>query len=132
MDEPGQLHRLEMALDVTVTSKLGTADDKLSVLKALEDGKKGEYADMYDKIHIDAYGLAMDTAGNIGPNLLKLIEKCDEFRGVGWEDRKPTWLSWKCPTYKQAWITKFVVSMQMAAAAKINFAASAVVNKRQR
>ncbi len=85
---------------------------------------------MYDLINVDTLGLAMDTSGNVGPNLLTLIEKCDKFRGPAWADYLPKWGSWRCPTFKQAWLTRFTVSMQVAAASKLNFAAASVARSR--
>ena len=75
-------------------------------------------------------GLAMDVYGNVGPNLLKLIRKCE----VHWvslgRDNLPAWSNWKCRTFERAWIAKFVVDMQVAAASKLNYA-KAVIDRRR-
>ena len=132
MKEPGQIMGDEMALDVTVTSKLGTPQDPLSCLKSEEERKHGLYAPMYDKIGVDTVGLAMDTSGNMGPNLVKLIEKCNEFRGVAWANHLPPWSTWRCRTFKSAWVSRFVVTMQIAAASKLNYVAASVARTRAR
>lgn len=132
MKEPGQLIRGEMALDVTVTSKLGTPEDPLSTLKREEDHKHELYHEMYDKIGIDTYGLAVDTYGNLGPNVVKLIDMCDKYRGVAWANSIPSWATWRCRTFKLAWFSRFIVTMQIAAASKLNFVAAAVARVRTR
>ena len=132
MGEPGQLSCAEMALDVTTTSKIGTVADPLSELKRLEVVKYDLYNDMYKAIGVETVGLAMDAYGNMSPNLIKLIEKCEQYRGVGWAFHLPSWASWRCRTFKRAWMTRFVVFMQVAAASKMNFAAAAVARIRAR
>ena len=111
---------------------MGTAEDPLATLTLLEEGKRELYGDMYNSIDVDTYGLAMDAWGNIGPNLLKLIEKCDEFRGVAWADHLPSWSTWRCKNFKRAWQTRFIVKIQIAAASKLNFVAAALSRSRAR
>ena len=132
MADPGQLANFEMALDPTVTAKWGSVENPLDVLAHEEAKKKERYGDLYDTIDIDTYGLAMNAWGVLGPNLLKLIEKCDEYRGLGWADHLPPWTTWRCSTFVRAWQTRFIVSMQIAAASKINFAAAVVARVRSR
>ena len=133
MGQPGQLGRnLEMVLDVTVTSKLGTTLDPLSELMRLEKDKTDLYEKMYKLIDCDVYGLAVDAWGNLGPNVLRLIEQCEKHVGLGWEGSVPSWATWKCPTFKQAWMYKFIVTMQVAGASKLAYAASRVRSSRAR
>jgi hypothetical protein len=131
MGEPGQLCRFtEMALDVTTTATMGTVDDPLAELKRLELKKHGLYGKMYEAIGVDTFGLAMDVYGNMGPNLAKLIDKCEQHRGVAWQSHLPSWANWRCSTFKRAWMTRFIVTMQVAAASKLNFAAAEVARRR--
>ena len=133
MGQPGQLGRnLEMVLDVTVTSKFGTTLDPLSELTRLEKDKTALYEKMYKLIDCDVYGLAVDAWGNLGPNVLRLIEQCEKHVGLGWEGSVPSWATWKCPTFKQAWMYKFIVTMQVAGASKLAYAASRVRSSRAR
>ncbi len=130
MGEVGLLNsKLEMVVDVTVTSRLGTAEDPL---KSLVDAEKEKlkYVPMYDSINVGTEGLAMDVYGNIGPNLRKLIKKCESHWETLGEDQLPSWSNWKCATFERAWLAKFVVGMQVAAASKLNYA-KAVVNRRR-
>ena len=130
MGPPGILNaKLEMVLDGTVTSKLGTSENPFATL-AKAESEKLKYAAMYDRINVGMEGLAMDVYGHVGPNLLKLIKKCDAHRGDLGRDHLPAWANWKCNTFERAWLTKFVVSIQVAAASKLNFAKAAVTRIR--
>ncbi len=130
MGDVGVLNRkLEMVVDGTVTSKLGSAEDPFKALSDAET-EKLKYVPMYNSINVGTEGLAMDVYGNVGPNLLKLIRKCE----VHWvslgRDNLPAWSNWKCRTFERAWIAKFVVDMQVAAASKLNYA-KAVIDRRR-
>ena len=72
----------------------------------------------------------MDVYGNMGPNLNKLIDKCEQHRGFAWQSHLPRWANWRCNTFKRAWMSRFIVTMQVAAASKLNFAAAEVARRR--
>ena len=123
---------LEMVVDVTVTSKLASSETPLKALEDAEKEKRKLYSKMYSKINVGMEGFAMDVYGNIGPNLLKFIKKCDVHRGKLGEDHLPAWANWKCRTFERAWlyISKFVVDMQVAAASKLNYVKANVSRQR--
>ena len=81
---------------------------------ALLDGvehEKLKYEKTYGTIGIQVMGLAMDLAGGLGPNVKRLLQRCDTLRkGV-----PPAWANWSSgSSFKAAWTQKFIITVQVS------------------
>ena len=134
MEQVAALRPPEEIIDVTVISGSGTGSIKADFphLKKAEFAKSELYGEMYGAIGIPVYGLAMDTAGRVGPNVLKLISSCESVVSLLHGARLPSWANWTCNSFRKAWLQMFIVSMQCLVARKLSLGALLVRGARGR
>ena len=87
---------------------------------------------MYASIGIPVYGLAMDTVGRIGPNVIKLIDDVEAYYSALHGPTLPPWANWSCSSFRRAWQQFFIVSMQCEVAKKLSLGTLLVRGARRR
>ena len=100
--------RAECRINPTATPYTGTDAQLAATLKGAEAAKEKHYGDLYGKINIKIRGIAMDLAGDIGPNLRALIKRCEVIGGY----ELPEWANWSAGTsFYSAWRQRIIVSV---------------------
>ncbi len=117
LDLPGD----ETAMDFTVvndradsrvipaaTPYTGTDAQLAATLKGAETAKEKHYGELYGKISVKMMGIAMDLAGDVGPNLRALIKRCEVIGGY----ELPEWANWSAgSSFYSAWRQRIIVSV---------------------
>ena len=86
-----------------------TPAQEAASLKGEEIAKQMRYKHMYEPINIKAVGMAADLAGGLGPNVIKIIKRCEVLA----EGRLPEWANWSHgSSFTAVWRQRLIILLQ--------------------
>ena len=82
-----------------------------ATLKGAEQEKRNRYGRMYDLVGVQAEGVAMDLAGDIGPGFRAFLKRCEVIAGFARPLCRANWSAGS--TFFSAWWQRYVASVQI-------------------